>query len=459
MVRLNPRSLRVLNQEGGTDSMQSVEGADHVGAFLREARETTGRSVADVAQILRIRRVYLQAIEDGRFDELPGAAYAVGFVRSYATYLRLDVPEVVARFKEEATGIQAPQELDFPTPVPEGRFPGGVIVTACIVIAAAGAGGWYWWQSQKNLDIARVPKPPEATSTAFVSASSGAANASAPVVVPEPAETTVAAVETSAPPPEAAAPVEDMRVAPVETPPAPDETPATPENAAATEAPEGVAAVPRSYLQPATDPLSSAVNLPDIASGTTEAGATVSATAEPQSGETEVVESAPAEPASAEPSLVTPQVAEVPSAALAAAAPAEPVANEAAPAVENAPAESQLASLPAVPEPAAPAAENDARTYGLVNRDARIVLSAREDNTWVQVMDSQENTLLTQMLRPGDRYLVPDRPGLSLRTNNAGGLDISVDGAEVPSIGGQGDIRHEVRLDPDLLKSGSAVIR
>ncbi|MEL0013289.1 MAG: helix-turn-helix domain-containing protein, partial [Alphaproteobacteria bacterium] len=86
--------------------MQSVEGADHVGAFLREARENTGRSLADVAQILRIRWVYLQAIEDGRFDELPGAAYAVGFVRTYATNLRLDDPEVVARIKEEATGIE-----------------------------------------------------------------------------------------------------------------------------------------------------------------------------------------------------------------------------------------------------------------------------------------------------------------------------------------------------------------
>jgi len=414
----------LLNQEGGTDSMQLVEGADHVGAFLREARENTGRSLADVAQILRIRWVYLQAIEDGRFDELPGAAYAVGFVRSYATYLRLDVPEVVARFKEEATGIEAPQKLDFPTPVPEGRFPGGVIVTACMVIAAAGTGGWFWWQSQKNLDIARVPAPPETPSTAFVSASSGAANASAPVVVPEPAESTVAAVETVTPMPETATPVE--------TPPAPDEKPATPEETAATEAPADVAAVPRSYLQPATDPLSSAANSPDIASGTTEAGSAASATAEP---------------AAAEPLPVPPQLAEVPSAA------------PAAPAAESAPAETRMASLPAVPEPVALAADNDARTYGLVNRDARIVLSAREDNTWVQVMDSQENTLLTQMLRSGDRYLVPGRPGLSLRTNNAGGLDISVDGAEVPSIGGQGDIRHEVRLDPDLLKSGTAVTR
>ena len=95
MVRLNPRSFRVLNQDGASDMMHSVEGADHVGALLREAREASGRSVADVVASLRIRRVYLEAIEDGRFDELPGAAYAVGFVRSYATYLRLDAPALL----------------------------------------------------------------------------------------------------------------------------------------------------------------------------------------------------------------------------------------------------------------------------------------------------------------------------------------------------------------------------
>ena len=92
MVRLNPRSFRVMNQDGASNMMHPVEGADHVGAFLREARETTGRTVLEVAENLRIRRVYLEAIEDGRFDELPGATYAVGFVRSYASYLRLDAP-------------------------------------------------------------------------------------------------------------------------------------------------------------------------------------------------------------------------------------------------------------------------------------------------------------------------------------------------------------------------------
>ena len=47
-------------------------------------------------QITRINRTYLQAIEDGRFEELPAPVYARGFVRSYARHLGVDPEEAVA---------------------------------------------------------------------------------------------------------------------------------------------------------------------------------------------------------------------------------------------------------------------------------------------------------------------------------------------------------------------------
>ena len=417
MVRLNPRSIRVLNQDGAPNAIHSVEGVDHVGAFLREARENTGRSVADVAQILRIRRVYLEAIEDGRFDELPGAAYAVGFIRSYATFLRLDVPTIVTRFKEEASGIESQQDLDFPTPVPEGRFPGGVVVALCLVVAAAGLGGWYWWQSQNTIDVARVPPPPE--------------------VLTGSTDTPVAAVAVEAP---AVEPVTSQTMA------------SDAQDASGiSEEPDSVSSEP------------SAVGS-DTASEepTAEPAGEVAATPEPETAaptvpET-VVESAPEVATAAQPAIAVPAEPLGPNSDLnvGVALPPEPE-SASPPAVA---AGSQTASASSIPGvPAAADAESEGRTYGIVNRDARIILSARETDTWVQVMDSQQNALLTQMLRAGDRYLVPNRPGLSLQTNNAGGLDILVDGTSVPTIGGRGDIRRDVRLDPELLKSGTAVIQ
>ena len=68
-----------------------------VGALMRSAREGLGDDLADVSRMLRIRLPHLQAIEDGRFEDLPGPAYAVGFVRTYAEHLGLDGDEIVLR--------------------------------------------------------------------------------------------------------------------------------------------------------------------------------------------------------------------------------------------------------------------------------------------------------------------------------------------------------------------------
>ncbi|MBF0335037.1 MAG: helix-turn-helix domain-containing protein, partial [Alphaproteobacteria bacterium] len=72
--------------------------------MLRAARETQGLTSQDMAVALRIRQQYLEAIESGRYSILPGATYAVGFVRAYAEYLGLDADETVRRLKQETAG-------------------------------------------------------------------------------------------------------------------------------------------------------------------------------------------------------------------------------------------------------------------------------------------------------------------------------------------------------------------
>lgn len=490
MVRLNPQSIRVLNQDGAPDAIHSVEGGDHVGAFLREARENTGRSVADVAQTLRIRRIYLEAIEDGRFDELPGAAYAVGFIRSYATYLRLDVATLVARFKDEASGIEAKQDLDFPTPVPEGRFPGGVVVTLCLMLTAAGLGGWYWWQNQNAIDVARVPPPPELVTGASdtpvavtaeapragddeeaeVPVSSGPVSSDLESTDRQSAESVIADRPDGGSTPVASATQPDTNVAGEAAGGAPVAGATSAENMPSAEAlPD--ASAPETATSAAASPAQTSpaeTSAPDGSfSEASPSGTSPSDAAQPSSESAQAdtpassggtPEAAPAAPPSGGTPVAGLDVPRAPNSDLnvGVALPSDPdnASSSAAPASE------QAAALPAIPgAPAVSGEVSEGRTYGTVNRGARIVLSATDPDTWVQVMDSQQNALLTQMLRPGDRYLVPDRPGLSLQTNNAGGLDIRVDGQSVPTIGGRGEIRREVRLDPELLKSGAAVIQ
>ncbi len=80
-------------------------------------------------------------------------------------------------------------------------------------------------------------------------------------------------------------------------------------------------------------------------------------------------------------------------------------------------------------------------------------------DSWIQVRDDSINRLLmTRLLRAGDVYHVPDRPGLKLLTGNAGALEILVDGETVPSIGPVGRVRRDVALDVARLRDGTAAV-
>ena len=106
----------------------TVQEAARVGEELREARLALGVSVEDAATQLRINKRYLQALEEGRVKDLPGAAYAVGFVRSYATALGLDADDAVRRFRDmSGTAVTKSDELVFPEPVPRRGLPTGVL--------------------------------------------------------------------------------------------------------------------------------------------------------------------------------------------------------------------------------------------------------------------------------------------------------------------------------------------
>lgn len=117
--------------------------APRVGADLRAARERLGWSIQDIAGELRIRDLYLVALEEGRIETLPGTAYAVGFLRTYAVALGLDPDELTRRFRDEADDVNRKIELVFPAPVPERGVPAGAVVLLGVVLAIGAYVGWY----------------------------------------------------------------------------------------------------------------------------------------------------------------------------------------------------------------------------------------------------------------------------------------------------------------------------
>ena len=133
-----------------------------IGAELRALRIERGESTADVAQHLRLRENYIVAIEAGNFVELPGSVYTIGFLRSYARYLKLDADALIQRFKEEASEIPHPTELTFFEPVSEeSRVPRGGLVAFAVLLAVVAYAGWYYLSTRDMTISDLVPAVPE----------------------------------------------------------------------------------------------------------------------------------------------------------------------------------------------------------------------------------------------------------------------------------------------------------
>lgn len=85
-----------------TAKTKTSEEAKTIGEYLRYTRLAQKKTLEGVAKALCIRKIYIKAIEENNFKELPAIPYGTGFVRSYAAYLGLNVDRIVQCYKEEA---------------------------------------------------------------------------------------------------------------------------------------------------------------------------------------------------------------------------------------------------------------------------------------------------------------------------------------------------------------------
>ena len=88
------------------------------GKTLREARERSGLSVADVAEQIKFAPRQIEALEAGDFQHLPEMTFVRGFVRSYAKILHLDAQPLLAALPQtNAFPSQlAPASVEVPFP-------------------------------------------------------------------------------------------------------------------------------------------------------------------------------------------------------------------------------------------------------------------------------------------------------------------------------------------------------
>lgn len=85
---------------------------EEIARLLRRAREDRGESIADVEEATKIRARYIEALESGTPERIPGEVFIKGFLRTYGNHLGLDGPALVERYKTlsaRATGAEAEQ--------------------------------------------------------------------------------------------------------------------------------------------------------------------------------------------------------------------------------------------------------------------------------------------------------------------------------------------------------------
>lgn len=90
--------------------------------------------------------------------------------------------------------------------------------------------------------------------------------------------------------------------------------------------------------------------------------------------------------------------------------------------------------------------------YGASNKNARVILKAKA-GVWVRIEDGQGNVVMTQLLKGGDTYQVPDKPGLVVIARDGGLLTYSIDGKDKGMLGAPGEILVGRSLDVSSFKS------
>jgi len=118
-------------QQDGEMEPQKESG---IGAILKAEREKMGLSLDQVARITKLRRHYVEDLENDEWDNLPAPVFVKGFIRSYAQALGLDETIIFDFYKKIGPGGEAP-----PTPLiePKKSTKRRVVIIILLLVAVA----------------------------------------------------------------------------------------------------------------------------------------------------------------------------------------------------------------------------------------------------------------------------------------------------------------------------------
>ena len=138
---------------------KNVAHAVSLGETLQLKREKKKLSLEDVSRRLRIKEVYLKALEDGHYYAFPSRVYGIGFLRTYSKFLGLDADLMVAEFHAETSNIKdAP--LDMPVIEKHFSLPSKKMLGILTLIIALAAILWFTSAALLTTDLfSKLPEP------------------------------------------------------------------------------------------------------------------------------------------------------------------------------------------------------------------------------------------------------------------------------------------------------------
>ena len=137
---------------------------------LRTAREARKLTVHEIAETTKIRGDHIRALEEGNFNMFTAPVYIRGFVRCYATLLKLDVPAVMATLDAE---LGQTEKFAEPPPLSSERRgvldfimlqlskvnwqKGAVVLGAAVLVAAVLLIAWAWRKHKTADPLSGLP--------------------------------------------------------------------------------------------------------------------------------------------------------------------------------------------------------------------------------------------------------------------------------------------------------------
>ena len=363
--------------------------ADEIGKFLRNARVEAGFSIVQIAEMTRITKSHITALEANDFESLPGAAYIPGFIRNYCKMVGLDSKPLIDAYKQSVNPVLAKPEYKFPVQALVPKMAGSMVAMFVVVAGLAGYIGWNFLQEDvtPTQQIASLEEEAAGDLNRFDQTEAVGPE----ILTNEPADGRNLQTENAAPTPVIA-----------------------PDQPASVEKPVAVVAE------------QAGVNDKKLAPAPSEADQTGAMPIETaQAIQTPVRENTDA-------GASTPDITSRPDTAIVAQAPVLP---------NTAPLLGQV-NKPSLSGTAAQAVSRAPMS--------EIIISASA-TSWIEIAKSNGEIVVSKLLRKGDQFIATADTDLFLSTGNAGGIRLAVGDQQAVQIGKVGEIIRDLALNRDSL--------